>query len=67
MYKTRAQRQATHWGVISIEMVFQSVGLDEVIHESQERRYGIEASGNTTILKDCNEEWLMRSEESQEV
>lgn len=40
MYKTRAQRRVTHWGIIGIEMVFQFVGMDEVTHESEreERR-----------------------------
>lgn len=36
-------------------MALQSMGMDEVTHESQEKRYGIEASDNT-ILKGCKGE-----------
>lgn len=60
MYKTRAQRRVTHWGIIVIEMVFQFVGMDEVTHESRERRKKIEASGNTTILKECEGEGMAK-------
>ena len=42
-----------HLGLMSLEMVFKSVAMDEVTRESQERRYRMEASGNTVL--ECKE------------
>lgn len=38
---------------MGLDIVFKSVGMDEVTCESQERRYRMEASGNTVL--ECKE------------